>query len=761
MLYFSLKKIKFVVLILLIFTSINSVASQREGCNFNTSEHAEELSNLSKIKSIKITIDNYRKWTKNNLNAFISRESSILPKYKKNFLGTVVSKYKFGECTYRARIRLHGDWKDHIKFIDRGELVQSIDVKLISGSIANIVKFKLLLPETRFHENEIIISTILRSLDFLAPRTSLIDSEINNVKSVMLFQEKVSKEMLENMKRREGPLFEGDERFLFNNFLSQSESSKALDLENISLSKITNDEWASRNFINSTISLKSFSILQDAYLKYALNYHDDYILDWKILSNDEDSVIEKWAMYEMLLYATNSFHALRPHNRKFYFNSIGNGFEPIYYDGNPMNIGSSEILKIPDFKKYDFLKLEHFQALISSINAINSRKLLSNIEGNKFSLSKKKAENILKVITKKILKIRSQFILYQSSEMSSVGQTKINTNFFDAIEKDITKSIPNAYILKIDEHQKNDIFRTSLCILPDKQCINYDLNVSDVGKILERKVIEEKDLQDPLFINASLKDNSELKITKFKNSNIYVKSSNGMDIKFDELNSELNFKPTSQGDWALITKSDLTGIKINFNSKLELAKESKKASRINEFGLTGCITIHKSIFDDTSIEANGKNTKCEDVINIINANGKINKILVQSGSADGLDIDFSNLEIDLLNVTSSINDCADFSEGIYYIKHANFQDCGDKAISVGEQSRFKNENIVINNANIGVSSKDSSKTYLNALIMNNVQTCIEAYQKKQEFYGARVTFKNLNCPKNTFYSDTNSYINEL
>ena len=30
----------------------------------------------------------------------------------------------------------------------------------------------------------------------------------------------------------------------------------------------------------------------------------------------------------------NGQHALRPHNRKFYFNSFINKFEPIYYDGD-------------------------------------------------------------------------------------------------------------------------------------------------------------------------------------------------------------------------------------------------------------------------------------------------------------------------------------------------------------------------------------------------------------------------------------------
>ena len=96
---------------------------------------------MNEIESIEINVDDYRKWTKNTLSAFIARETSILEKYKKKYFGTVIINYHFGKCSHRARIRLHGDLKDHIKFVNKGDLSQSIDVSLIDGSIANIVKF--------------------------------------------------------------------------------------------------------------------------------------------------------------------------------------------------------------------------------------------------------------------------------------------------------------------------------------------------------------------------------------------------------------------------------------------------------------------------------------------------------------------------------------------------------------------------------------------------------------------------------------------
>ena len=42
----------------------------------------------------------------------------------------------------------------------------SLDVSLTTGNIDGIIKFKLFLPETRDGESEIIISTIMKELNF-------------------------------------------------------------------------------------------------------------------------------------------------------------------------------------------------------------------------------------------------------------------------------------------------------------------------------------------------------------------------------------------------------------------------------------------------------------------------------------------------------------------------------------------------------------------------------------------------------------------
>ena len=85
-----------------------------------------------------------------------------------------------------------------------------------NGHIYGITKFKLLRPITRGNfKDEIFVTELLREFNYLAPRTGYVDAKINEVESKMLFQEKSTKELLEYNLRREGPIYEGDERYLW------------------------------------------------------------------------------------------------------------------------------------------------------------------------------------------------------------------------------------------------------------------------------------------------------------------------------------------------------------------------------------------------------------------------------------------------------------------------------------------------------------------------------------------------------------------
>ena len=287
-------------------------------CNFNTAKFIKKLNSPNEIISIDVRIPESKQWTKNLLKITLDRSQNINPSFRKKFDSKIAVNYSFGRCEYDARLRISGDWKDHVQF-DNGEFKVSLDVKLKEGNILNAVRFKLLIPETRNSEHEVLGALVFRSLGFIAPETFLVTASVNNVQSSYIFQENSEKEMLERNLKREGPIFEGNEELLWS-----FRDYKTMELEHLALGKLVNDGWSLKGDTSSIITILSFAEIQKIYLEFATHTIKE--------SNSYLGPIFK--EYAIFLLAMNGQHALYPHNRKFYFNAIAQEFEPIYYDGN-------------------------------------------------------------------------------------------------------------------------------------------------------------------------------------------------------------------------------------------------------------------------------------------------------------------------------------------------------------------------------------------------------------------------------------------
>ena len=67
-------------------------------------------------------------------------------------------------------------------------------------------------------------------------------------------------------------------------------------------------------------------------------------------------------------------------------------------------------------------------------------------------------------------------------------------------------------------------------------------------------------------------------------------------------------------------------------------------------------------------------------------------------------------------------------------------------MSVGENSTVYIQKISINNASIGLVSKDSSELIVKKAFINKTKICIAAYRKKQEFGGGKIKLgSNIDC----------------
>ena len=209
------------------------------------------------------------------------------------------------------------------------------------------------------------------------------------------------------------------------------------------------------------------------------------------------------------------------------------------------------------------------------------------------------------------------------------------------------------------------------------------------------------------------------------------------------IDSNLIFKGGSLIDWEIFFE--------------DRSKDAPKF--INDInGMTGCLNFLDMTVKNLKLNASG--SKCEDSINFIRVNGSLDNLYISESKSDGFDADFSKLKINNIKIFDSGNDCIDFSYGEYELINVKLSGCGDKGVSIGEKSTVKLKKLIAENTNVGVATKDYGTFFAENLELDNVEYCITAYSKKQEFSGGKADIKKINCSNfnNSFKSDKTSMI---
>ena len=759
------KKIFFFVLINIVLFSKLS-ANESLVCK-NIYEFSNYNYNMN-IEEIEIKVNNNRKWNLNGRSILIDiqkQNSSNTPdnlakinnKFKNKFKASIQLRLKNGNyCKLKGSIRQQGDIWDHIKLLDDGNLSQSLSVTLDEGNVNGKTKFYLFLKETR-SKDEIFFIELLRKLNFLAPKSFLVKTNINGVLGEMIFQEKIAKEFLESMNRREGPLFEGRDVFRW----GLTKESDNFLVSKLDLAKQTNVSWAKKGEVYNEISNSSLTKINKFFLSSNVSKQINDIkinfpvinLDAKILGNSnkgQEKIINK---FNLMMFASSGLHGLVNNNRKFYWNSIKDFFEPIYYDGD-LNIEEFNLTKI-NYNIYNYpnkkLWNELIDELIIDINDINVEVLHNNLK------------NLDPTQTKKIISKKKEIIINNLRLIKDNYDQLLNeTSLIENQKLKMNEKVKETYL---DLRNINN-FKNNFLIFNDRETNKYvkcpykKIN-DDCEEIILNKNQAYLILKEPIVINSKIYHYAgylnEDDVEKFfKNKNIFLNQVNiknsllfyddGIKIEWDKNNKILEIKQTKEDARAYFFSGDLNDLKINFygiNSQKKEFNVNEVEDRIDKRGLTGCFSFVDVFFKSISIKIS--NTNCEDAVNIINSTGEIDAIEVAGSAFDALDIDFSNLLINKVTVNNAGNDCVDVSYGKYNFKTLQVKNCGDKGLSIGERSYVKGNNIKVEQASIGLAVKDSSTSHLNELEISKVDSCVSLYRKKQEFFGSSLELTKFNC----------------
>jgi len=762
---------KQLLIFFLLFSALPTIASANIGpyCDNKINQAVlKDIDNL-KIKNIIVKVDKYRKWTRNSINILIGNFRWIPKKFKKRFDANIIVKFENDlACSFKARIRHSGDQKDHIS-LKGNSIIQSIDVHLKTGHIYGITKFKLLRPNTRGnYKDEIFLTELLREFNYLAPRTSYVNAEINEVESKMIFQEKAAKELLEFNLRREGPILEGDERFIFrlsenlpDNQLSNLSIGMLPLLEkgiNAMLAKQTNSNWITRSKKHSVISYNSLSNLNLAYLLYTNKYRDgknnfdysNYTLDNNLLALNNPRNVLKLDIYNLILFATNGWHGLGPNNRKFYWNSIENFFEPINYDSNANIELETNIFHLPISEQIEFA-FNDLEKLLNSINVIkfNQKVILRGLK-----LSDEQVKKKINNIKKNLYKLKTIYLKTDPEVIANNRNNQIEKKMWNKYYESLYEINPNIYLVK--QSLKSNLFKR--CEIKSFKCIDYNFNENQIMDLVEGELVQDGREYQYLGKNVDANNlliSSKYERIKFQDSYFYFNKN----IKYvhDKEKKEFNIFQTKPGARAFFYEGMLKDINVNFYGYENEVKLEPPNYPIDQRGLTGCLSLIHLNVKNISIKSN--NSSCEDSVNLINVKGSLNEINIIDSYKDALDIDFSKVDIDYINIVSAGNDCVDLSKGNYKLNRLNLLNCGDKALSVGEKSFLQLNEIIAEKSIIGISIKDSSIVTVENINIKGSEKCLETKRKKQEFSGGILNIKNLNCHNSIISNEIGSFIN--
>ena len=671
-------------------------------------------------------------------------------------------------CVLKAEIRPHGKLSDHRD----GSGLPSLNINLKNGHIFGVTKFILFRPHTRGHDNEIVVANILQELGFLAPRTSNVRVKYNNEVNKFIFQERFSKELLEHNSTREGPMYEGDVRFVF---------LKSLERFNFIKHKIANDKLVKKSDNHLAIAQKGISILNkvnqsnvENLMLYPNSTADYYALGKKIL---DKNYFESLLVFDSLNYAMDASHGLSSDDRVLYYDSVYDKFLPIYYDGTPGLLDKNN--KILNKKSISLDKLTNTnrssqyagRVVPSAVNG--AKKALDLVNSiNIEDLNKKLKKNGVNTNLKNTKEIVNQIILnlknLEKLNKKRVFPIEANLNTSSKIDN-LNKLSSTNKRLVYNIHGSNDYF---VCDFSLENCENSRFKKDSISKLINQS-LSDKDKNYLIYLGRKFKDDKEgkwiyedkkpikntKKIYKFEDFNILL---NG-DITFeiDNDNKKLNISKNSSYGNILFFKGSLDSWEINF---VNANKLKEPYPGIDKNSLTGCVNFYDMKIKNLSLNISKSN--CEDAVNFVRSNGNIKTTNIKDSDFDSIDADFSNLIFENINIDKSLNDCVDFSFGNYAVIKSILNYCGDKAISVGEKSKLKVNDLKVSYSNSGVVSKDYSETNIINSLITNIKYCYQAYNKKSEFSGGYLNIKNSTC-KNShkkIFKDKMSFIrieNEL
>jgi hypothetical protein len=250
-----------------------------------------------------------------------ARNIGIIPKSGKKWMNIAV---KDSIGIYDAKVRIKGDWLDHI---DNDKMSFRVKIKDSSRVFNGVKVFSIQHPKTRGYLREWLLHKVLEDEDVLTTKYDFVWLKQNGKsKGIYAFEQHFDKYLLERQNRREAPILKFDEDgfweiiklktksgTLKDSYKQEYYALQTADILPFKKNKTNKDLVLAIQFRKGADILDEFRNLNPV----ALSYFD----------------LQKFAKWIALTEVLESYHSLNWINLRFYLNPLSGLIEPVVYDG--------------------------------------------------------------------------------------------------------------------------------------------------------------------------------------------------------------------------------------------------------------------------------------------------------------------------------------------------------------------------------------------------------------------------------------------
>jgi len=704
---------------------------------------------------------------------------------------------------HKAKLRLKGDWTDHLE-----GRKWSFRVKLKGESAWKGMRtFSLQTPAARSFLLEWLLHQVAEGEGLLTTTYDFVPLHLGQKDlGLYVYEEHFEKQLLERRNRREGPIVKFSEDAFWQANLTETWTEvpyyPASEISPFGAGRLVKDSLKTSQF-------KVASTLLHSVRKGEIDSH--HIIDK-----------EKMGVYYAIMDAFRGFHGAAWHNMRFYYNPISSSLEPIIYDAfsnggihkeaEKSSLYPSQIDKLNpssqySLAKYLFLDQEIYNSYEKSLRRFSSESYI---------------DSVLTVLDEDLVYreqlIRKEFKDYHfdreqvrrcaanSRELLASGRMKyhgpkenlaLDSSSFE-IKTYLADNVPflvNVYKQNSTSYRLENFYEKELeligihdgdVLVPNENSIVVP--PSEYGRPAAVTVDGIADGQSIVFKVKGQADELSTEIMQWPSpETISIRrpetTSTHPNILMEEhvwtlQGPEITFKSpivVPRGKTLIIpagTQIDLveeafilsySPVQINGESENRVSFTSSDRtglglSVLSAPGLTSishCDYAHMNdfIYDRWSLSGSLNiyesevriddlqisSNYCEDALNIIRSSFDITNSGFRDIYADAFDSDFSQGTLSQSVFERVGNDGIDFSGSQVKVTTCTFRDIGDKGVSGGEASHLDVSDCQVERANIGVASKDKSVVALKRMTIEDCNYGLVALRKKPEYGPAQIS----------------------